>query len=231
MVQAFIGSCAILRLQRPPSVRLLDTTTHKFPTDPSFTPSPHTSARSSPAPRPSTEPDLLSGLSLSSTPVVTTAPNPIFGLPSLLTSNPSPHRMDEDSPNDPDAMDWTPTDPSLSSRTNNGRKAIKNDDDGSWLRPQRFFPPEQPTGLEGLFARTLLVDDSDPHSITSNGIHPRRRMKLNWWALGTLVLVPLLGVTYMIWGRWDVTFTRISSSSSNNPIVQYSHTVDFEEPI
>ncbi|KAI0094799.1 Ima1 N-terminal domain-containing protein [Irpex rosettiformis] len=34
-------------------------------------------------------------------------------------------------------------------------------DDGSWLRPQRFFVPEEPTGLEGLFEQTISLSDND----------------------------------------------------------------------
>jgi hypothetical protein len=33
--------------------------------------------------------------------------------------------------------------------------------DSLWLRPQTFFPHEQPTGLEGLFARMRVPDDVD----------------------------------------------------------------------
>ena len=34
-------------------------------------------------------------------------------------------------------------------------------DDGSWMRPQRFFVPEEPTGLEGLFEQTISLSDDD----------------------------------------------------------------------
>jgi hypothetical protein len=59
-------------------------------------------------------------------------------------------------------MDWTPTnfdeDPASSFGFQSKRKQ-SDADDASWLRPQRFFAPEKPTGLEGLFAQTKLVDD------------------------------------------------------------------------
>jgi hypothetical protein len=210
-VKIFFCSCVVLRLQQPPSIRLLDTTTNKFPPDPAFTPSPSTNTRSSPAPRPATEPDLLAALSLSSTPIVNTAPNPVFGFPSLHSPTfsksspsilgPANDRMDEDmTTQDSDVMDWTPTDPLSLSELISRRNSIKKDDEGSWLRRQRFFPPEQPTGLEGLFARTLLVDD-DNQFAGQRGKSPRGRSSLDWSWAAALLLVPLLGVAYWFWWR------------------------------
>lgn len=208
----FFCSCAVLRLQQPPSIRLLDTTVHKLTSHPTFTPSP-TSSRSSPAPRHATEPDLLATLSLSSTPAATVALNPIFGLPSLLSptfSRPSSSalglandRMDEDNTaeRDADMMDWSPTD--TSSATVSRNMSIK-DDDALLLRRQRFFPPEQPTGLEGLLARTLLVDD-DNSSAAQQNRNSRGRLRLKWLWVSALLVVPLLGVAYRFWWRWDVT--------------------------
>lgn len=46
-------------------------------------------------------------------------------------------------------MDWTPIQP--------GEKASERvQDREGWIRPQRFFPPEQPTGLEDLFEKAKL---------------------------------------------------------------------------
>jgi len=211
--QIFLFSCFVLRLQQPPSIRLLDTTSHKFPSDPTFTPSPNTTVRSSPTPRPATEPDLLAALSLSSTPVVTTAPNPIFGLPSLMSPplsgpNLTNDQMDEDHADDRDAdmMDWTPTNPSAPSSTINfsKSKSNKNDDDGSWLRRQTFFPPEQPTGLEGLFARTLLVDE-DSQSLAQRRRGPSQRLRLKWLWVSALLFVPFVALTHRHWRRWYAT--------------------------
>lgn len=202
--QTLLGSCYVLRLRHPPKIRLLDTNGHRFPSD---TPSPQTSARSSPAPRPSAEPDLLTSLTLSSTPIIPTASNPIFGFPSLLSANAglsSPERMAEDDGDDEDAMDWTPTDPSSTSKLSRSscKPAMNDDSDGSWLRPQRFFPPEQPTGLEGLFARTLLVDDSNDRPATPSS--PRSRPKILWWVVCTLLLVPSLAFAYIFRWRWKL---------------------------
>ncbi|KAF9229116.1 hypothetical protein BS17DRAFT_798739 [Gyrodon lividus] len=157
-----ISSLAILHLRRPPPIRLIDTSSHSHlqPSSARATPelSSH-SARASPMPTApvASEPDLLASLTLSSKPVISPT-NPIFGHPSLLPSTSaatapqgSPIKANE-SP-DEDAMDWTPTDPSPIKP-----KKLTDDDDGSWLRPQRFFPPERPTGLETLFANTKLED-------------------------------------------------------------------------
>lgn len=116
--------------------------------------------------------------------------------------------MDED--RDDDEMDWMPTDPSASSRRNAPRKALTDDDDGSWLRKQRFFPPEQPTGLEGLFARTLLMDDTDSSGGQSprDGTLPRHKLKLRWWWIAAFLIIPTLGIAYRLGWRWDLTITR-----------------------
>ena len=72
-----------------------------------------------------------------------TTPNPVFGLPSLVSSLPPATDLYLQ-----DEMDWVPVagDPSL------------REDDPFLLAPQRF--PGPPTGLESLFASTSL-DGSD----------------------------------------------------------------------
>ncbi|KAH0838179.1 hypothetical protein J3R83DRAFT_6430 [Lanmaoa asiatica] len=142
----FSSSFTILHLQRPPTIRLIETSTRS----PSVRDNPESSAHSARAsPMPTAlvndEPDLLASLTLSSKPFISST-NPMFGQPSLVspaptTSQASPIKIDE-SP-DEDAMDWTPTNPSPVKV----KKAV-DDNDGAWLRPQRFFPPERPTGLE-----------------------------------------------------------------------------------
>lgn len=103
--------------------------------------------------------------------------------------------MDE-SP-DEDAMDWTPTNPSPVRV-----KKLVDDNDGAWLRPQRFFPPERPTGLESLFASTKL-DDGGAHS--AKPTTPVHRSGLNakatgWWiATITMALIPLGTLLYHRW--------------------------------
>lgn len=92
----------------------------------------------------------MASLTLSSNPVFTAPlPPPKFGVPSLA---PAPRVDDADSM----AMDWDPTEPA---------ETIQNDKEdtsgaSSWLRPQRFFGPESPTGLESLLERTS-IDDSN----------------------------------------------------------------------
>lgn len=149
------------------------------------------SARASPMPTApiNNEPDLLASLSLSSNPLVTSV-NPVFGHPSLVSSTSasqgSPIKVDE-SP-DEDAMDWTPTNPSPVKAKN-----AVDVNEGAWLRPQRFFPPERPTGLESLFANTKL-DDGDARSAKPTTV--RRGLwnatAIGWWiATITIVLIPL----------------------------------------
>jgi len=111
-----------------------------------------------------TEQDILTALSLSPHPAIpptSGASNPIFGVSSLGVTKakcpprtrtpPLPEEREEDE------MDWTPTVPQTSSAF--GKQLA---DDGSWLRPQRFFAPEKPTGLENLLAGTKLQDDARP---------------------------------------------------------------------
>jgi len=93
--------------------------------------------------------------------------NPIFGSPSL--QNPPPPIEDEKGMGDPDAMDWTPTDPSPKKGGVNpflraGSAPVHSrrgeEEEELVLRRQRFFPPEEPTGLEGLLSKTMLIEAS-----------------------------------------------------------------------
>ncbi|GLB35995.1 putative ima1 N-terminal domain [Lyophyllum shimeji] len=195
---ALTVSCMVLRLHQPPAVRLLDTSSHKLSLSRSATP--HTSTREgTPAVglgRPSTtaNPDPLAALSLSSKPVMTPS-NPVFGLPSLLSAVPSSSAPEEV---DVDAMDWTPTEGSGS-----GKSMTKQESDAdSWLRPQRFFAPAKPTGLEGLFERTLLVADDPPVVIDEGKTRKTEflgwRYLRRWWWAYLLFVVPLGGVVYKV---------------------------------
>jgi len=93
---------------------------------------------------------------------------------------------------DEDAMDWTPTNASPVKVKNAG-------DDGDWLRPQRFFPPERPTGLESLFANTKL-DDAGAHFKTFPGQGGFwNRKAIGWTVAITVILVPLATVVYHWW--------------------------------
>ncbi|KDQ63445.1 hypothetical protein JAAARDRAFT_120821 [Jaapia argillacea MUCL 33604] len=158
----FITSCFVLRLHQPPPIRLIETDSHKrasLTPAPEFPPSPNGVLSHAQA-----DPDLLATLSLSSNPILTASSqqksNPIFGLPSLLSQNvpttPPPRQKDYE-----DEMDWTPTNPSPSHRARRQNHGREEEDDGAWLKPQRFFPPEKPTGLENLFPRIKLVDETE----------------------------------------------------------------------
>ena len=93
-------------------------------------------------------------------------------------------------------MDWTPTNPSPVKV----QRAV--DDNGAWLRPQRFFPPERPTGLESLFANTKL-DDGDARSavsMTPSGLWSAKA--IGWWiATITVILIPLGTIVYHRWTK------------------------------
>jgi hypothetical protein len=161
-ITLLLASKAVIRTSRPPRIRLLDT--HKHVSSRSSSLAPGTSPPSEVPLAPPTE-DVFSGLSLSSKPVVSTAVNPIFGVPSFPAAPPSPalSRADDD------AMDWSPTGPQCegSGHRKNIFQHGGSDEDfhEPILRTQRFFPPEQPTGLESLLASTLLDDSAlQPHS-------------------------------------------------------------------
>ncbi|KAI6047744.1 Ima1 N-terminal domain-containing protein [Pisolithus marmoratus] len=219
-VMIFVTSFAMLHLQRPPSIRLIDTSpsNHIHPHSSRATPersSATTTTRSSSVPvfPTHTEPD-LTALSLSPKPVVPQSSNPIFGMPSLLSTASAPPTNMDDIP-DENAMDWTPTNPSPSK---SGRKSV-NDEDGSWLRPQRFFPPEQPTGLETLFAGTKL-EDADNKPTDAHGAntgtwiwqnHARnagimRNSVWRWLGGATVVLVVLGAIAHQRW-TWNSILT------------------------
>ena len=121
----------------------------------------------------------------------------MFGHPSLAPALPvptapqaSPMKMDEVV--DEDAMDWTPTNPSPV-------RVKKADDDGAWLRPQQFFPPERPTGLESLFANTKLDDAATASTVLGQGGWNGKAIA--WMATMTVVFVPLATVVYHWWIR------------------------------
>ncbi|KIO08393.1 hypothetical protein M404DRAFT_353951 [Pisolithus tinctorius Marx 270] len=212
-ITIFITSFAMLHLQRPPTIRLIDTSLsdHLHPHSSRATPeysSATTTTRSSSVPAfpTHTEPD-LTALSLSSNPVVPQSSNPIFGMPSLLSTT-SGRPADMDSCPDEDAMDWTPTNPSPHKP---GKKSV-NDEDGSWLRPQRFFPPEQPTGLESLLATTKLEDAENKSTRAgantgvwiwqNHGGNARLDMRgsvWRWLAVVTVALVVLGAIAYQRW--------------------------------
>ncbi|KAI0361496.1 hypothetical protein OH77DRAFT_1469186 [Trametes cingulata] len=211
-----LWSHLVLKVQHPPPVRLIDSKSHLRAL--SATPSLPSSRDVTPA---APEPELLASLTLSNNPVIAPPPhNPIFGMPSFSAGPPSspPRRPssttprspsqdidmedDDDDDRDPDAMDIDPSSPV---------KRGARDDDGSWLRPQRFFAPEEPTGLENLFARTIrLVDSSDHTADGGQSVAERRarsqalaRRIIRMWPFAlALCIVPLLAVG--AYRYWDV---------------------------
>ncbi|KIY70166.1 hypothetical protein CYLTODRAFT_392477, partial [Cylindrobasidium torrendii FP15055 ss-10] len=135
----FWYAISALAVHRPPVVRLLDT--HKFPASRAGTPA----APSRPAATAS-EPDLLSALSLGANPIIA-SPNPVFGQPSVH-GRPQTSQMDVE---DEMQMDWQSTNGSTPQRSRSTADI--------YIRPQVFFPREEPTGLEDLIAKTVLQDD------------------------------------------------------------------------
>jgi hypothetical protein len=140
------------------------------------------------------EPDLTT-LTLSSKPVIN-PPKAVFGHPSLLSVPPAPPPQE-----DGDEMDWAPTDPVTYAAFQMGKQRPEAlSDDGDWIRPQRFFAPEQPTGLEGLFEKTKLMDEP----LTDNWSFVRDKVLSHlqfWWRIYVLSCIPIvLGVAYR--GGW-----------------------------
>ncbi|ESK98037.1 hypothetical protein Moror_473 [Moniliophthora roreri MCA 2997] len=191
----FVGSWASIHVRQPPAIRLIDT--HKIDLSRSVTPNPEPIERAGSVPLkiPSaSEPDLFSTLSLSSKPVIKP---PVFGQSSLAPGANNTREVGAGSPED-DQMDWSPID----ERTEGKRQ--QNEDTSLWLRPQRFFAPEQPTGLESLFERTRIVDDVAMSDSTNQGTAKENMWSFNlhlsrwWWAYaGGLVL--LLGIGLQLW--------------------------------
>ncbi|KAJ6519662.1 Ima1 N-terminal domain-containing protein [Mycena sanguinolenta] len=190
---ASVLSFFVLQLQQPPAIRLIDTTKHYDPSrSRSQTPAPGSLTTSTPEPE-----NLLAGLSFSSKPVTVPKAAPVFGMPSMLSSltTQAEHLPEADEMD----VDLPPTD---------AKGKIKGSGNSLWLRPQRFFAPEAPTGLEGLFERTKIIDDITMDDATSvprsNPRPPNASPARRWW----WVLVPfafLVGVASWVWSRWSVT--------------------------
>ncbi|TFY65164.1 hypothetical protein EVJ58_g2161 [Rhodofomes roseus] len=187
----YIRCLTTLRLERPPPVRLTEAASQGMQS--------LASAPTSRGATPAIEPDFLAPLSLSSKPVVLQPgpSNPIFGMPSFLNqpTTPTPDSaawqdtvMDTDDDDegdsrrrDPNAMDWSPTIPSPQKPAQMPNGQARYHDDGSWLRPQRFFAPEEPTGLEGLFSTTIkLSDDEQAEADARSGARGKRGNIAQW---------------------------------------------------
>ncbi|KAJ3916623.1 Ima1 N-terminal domain-containing protein [Lentinula edodes] len=234
-ISVSIASFFVLRIQQPPTIRLINTKSHDLNNSRSPTPNPtdQSSRASTPAFLPKvSEPDLFASLTISSSQPVVPKSLPVFGLPSLLPSS-APTEADDE-----DKMDWTPT------NVNPGTEKFKasldsiGKDDGWWLRPQRFFAPEKPTGLESLFENTKLADDVPMKDVTAVPVNRSSVLRWKthvevWWWMYTAVLVLLMGVLLKLWvGRNGTSvqqdFQHISHDNfAQDPIQQsgvYRHT-------
>ncbi|KAK7064357.1 integral inner nuclear membrane protein ima1 [Favolaschia claudopus] len=192
-----------LQLQQPPTIRLIDTAKHMpdLSRSRSQTPIPSAPQNSSPEPE-----NLFAGLTFSSKPM--TSPEkaaPVFGLPSMLSAlTTSTEPVGDDSMD----VDMPP----------NAPKAKTGESSAVWLRPQRFFAPEAPTGLEGLFERTKIIDDitmSDATSSLASRSPSGRSQWLNWgWVYAAAFLTLLVGVTWKVWSM----SMSLSTASSQEPL-------------
>ncbi|KAJ3821804.1 Ima1 N-terminal domain-containing protein [Lentinula raphanica] len=225
-ISVSISSFFVLRIQHPPTIRLINTKHHDVNNSRSSTPIPTeqtTSRAGTPAFMPKiSEPDLFASLSLSSQPVVPKSA-PVFGLPSLQAPV-APSSVGADEPDD--KMDWSPTNPEAAKHSNPPPASSDGSDDGWWLRPQRFFAPEKPTGLESLFEKTKLVDDvpmKDNRASSTNGTNSRWRTHIEtWWWLYTGVLVLSMGLFLKLWiGR-----NRMSENQVHLHHISYDDLVD-----
>ena len=109
---------------------------------------------------------------------------------------------------DPDAMDWEPISPLkrtqarpqslVAGAPGAAQRPRKSKDDGTWLRAQKFFPPEEPTGLEGLFMRTRLVDEDEQRVRSMNSVGGRR---WKWGWVYSVSVVPVVGILVGLWMR------------------------------
>jgi hypothetical protein len=105
--------------------------------------------------------------------------------------------MDEDEERDAHAMDvdWSASGPPVKPQT-----TTKTDASDAWLRPQRFFAPERPTGLEGLFAKTKLADEPRAQGRGGRpGVSKVDAQRWNWGWIYVVSVLPLVGIAYKAW--------------------------------
>lgn len=164
-MQVLIVSLATLKVIRPPSIRLIEPTTISSTTRSSSVPPASVGRFPTPQQPQAQESDLFGSLTLSNNPLAAVRANPIFGSPSLR--KPPPPIEGEKGVEDPDAMDWTPTGASPKKESVNpflraGSAPVHSrrgeEEEDVVLRRQKFFPPEEPTGLEGLLSKTVLTE-------------------------------------------------------------------------
>lgn len=120
---------------------------------------------------------------------------------------------------DENAMDWTPTDPRAAASR---RRKNKHTDENVWLRPQTFFAPEKPTGLESLFARTKIDDDAmmvdSQEEVAGNGpLSTRviRHFKRWWWIYATVIVPVIVAVVVRRVWRLEITIAPVGRGSES----------------
>lgn len=201
-MQAIAVSCYVLRIQQPPSIRLVDTQSHRFDKSRSGTPLPESSRSQTPKTPTLSEHDAFLALSLSNNPVIT-RPNHVFGLPSMQGAPPPQTQTPARPQPGADDMDWTPTHAEQPAATSTFAQQQRraNEDDG-WLRPQRFFAPEKPTGLEGLFESAHIQDEPMPMQPPEAPTHMSTHL-WKWGAFYTLsIAVAVTGAKYAM--EWQI---------------------------
>lgn len=112
-------------------------------------------------------------------------------------------------------MDWTPTNPSPKKGA-----VTKGYEDDLFVKPQRFFAPEEPTGLEPLLARTNLVEGfvASPISIIGQRL-PGQKVRWYYW-MCALVLVPVTaGALYYLRAYSGITDSTVHTVVERAPEV------------
>lgn len=172
-------SLKALSIRQPAAVRLIDTS---MPTRKDISVRPEPSSQDTVLdPEP-----LLSALSLAPQPILpAAAAHPVFGQTSLPSL---PVRPAEE------AMDWEPAEES---------DWVRLDEREDWLRPQRFFAPEQPTGLEMLLERTTLAEPAAPSARLRPRLSALRSTRW-WWIAAGIVCVWAIAFS----AAWPVYFAR-----------------------
>lgn len=160
---------------------------------------------------------------------------PVFGLPSLLSNLPTQkgqehgHQDIDIDPNDGDgddenAMDWTPTDPRIAARRKRKNGQLRDD---VYLRPPKFFAPEQPTGLESLFARTsidddvMMLDGQDDSGGGRSFFRKVGRYFKRWSLICATVIVPVL-VAVLVRRAWNLDINITSLQKEPQVVVRMS---------
>ncbi|KAF9479720.1 hypothetical protein BDN70DRAFT_858067 [Pholiota conissans] len=198
-ISTIVVSCFVLRIQQPPGIRLVDTHSHEFDKSRSGTPFPVAPRSATPKPPPLlSEHDVFLSLSLSNKPVISNRVNPVFGVSSMQAA---PMQTPQKLETNEDDMDWTPT--STENNVPFPKKATVSEND-SWLRPQRFFAPEKPTGLEGLFESTRIQDEPMPYQHPDGQQTRSSRVSNHLWRWGPFytlfIALVAASVTYTL--KW-----------------------------